>query len=258
MKTFRKLFLLFVLSGIAMSCSDSFLELNPISNATADNFKSKDDFDLAVNAAYTSLYTIYHPEGAVSYVNEQMSDNAIMFNISGIQADKWQFKDYSLMTTNTMVYQFWQDYYKAIFNTNIVLNKIETTSLDAAYKDDVKAQMMFLRALYYFHLVQIWGDVPLVTTPITGDEAYSVLRSPKAQVYDQIKKDLLFAIDKLPLASTITKLGKASKGAAQTLLGKVYLTQGDKSAAASVLKEVYASNQYALLPRHHSSLQVQQ
>ncbi len=252
MKTFRKLFLLFVLSGIVMSCSDSFLELNPISNATADNFKTKDDFDLAVNAAYTSLYTIYHPEGAVSYVNEQMSDNAIMFNISGIQADKWQFKDYSLMTTNTMVYQFWQDYYKAIFNTNIVLNKIETASLDATYKDDVKAQMMFLRALYYFHLVQIWGDVPLVTTPITGDEAYSVLRSPKAQVYDQIKKDLLFAIDKLPLASTITKLGKASKGAAQTLLGKVYLTQGDKTAAAAVLKEVYASNQYALLPTYAS------
>ena len=252
MKTFRKLFLLFVLSGIVMSCSDSFLELNPISNATADNFKTKDDFDLAVNAAYTSLYTIYHPEGAVSYVNEQMSDNAIMFNISGIQADKWQFKDYSLMTTNTMVYQFWQDYYKAIFNTNIVLNKIETASLDATYKDDVKAQMMFLRALYYFHLVQIWGDVPLVTTPITGDEAYSVLRSPKAQVYDQIKKDLLFAIDKLRLASTITKLGKASKGAAQTLLGKVYLTQGDKTAAAAVLKEVYASNQYALLPTYAS------
>ena len=252
MKTFRKLFLLFVLSGIVMSCSDSFLELNPISNATADNFKTKDDFDLAVNAAYTSLYTIYHPEGAVSYVNEQMSDNAIMFNISGIQADKWQFKDYSLMTTNTMVYQFWQDYYKAIFNTNIVLNKIETASLDATYKDDVKAQMMFLRALYYFHLVQIWGDVPLVTTPITGDEAYSVLRSPKAQVYDQIKKDLLFAIDKLPLASTIIKLGKASKGAAQTLLGKVYLTQGDKTAAAAVLKEVYASNQYALLPTYAS------
>lgn len=248
MKTFRKLFLLFVLSGIAMSCSDSFLELNPISNATADNFKTKDDFDLAVNAAYTSLYTIYHPEGAVSYVNEQMSDNAIMFNISGIQADKWQFKDYSLMTTNTMVYQFWQDYYKAIFNTNIVLNKIETASLDATYKDDVKAQMMFLRALYYFHLVQIWGDVPLVTTPITGDEAYSVLRSPKAQVYDQIKKDLLFAIDKLPLASAITKLGKASKGAAQTLLGKVYLTQGDKTAAAAILKDVYTSNQYTLLP----------
>jgi len=252
MKTFRKLFLLFVLSGIVMSCSDSFLELNPISNATADNFKTKDDFDLAVNAAYTSLYTIYHPEGAVSYVNEQMSDNAIMFNISGIQADKWQFKDYSLMTTNTMVYQFWQDYYKDIFNTNIVLNKIETASLDATYKDDVNAQMMFLRALYYFHLVQIWGDVPLVTTPITGDEAYSVLRSPKAQVYDQIKKDLLFAIDKLPLASTIIKLGKASKGAAQTLLGKVYLTQGDKTAAAAVLKEVYASNQYALLPTYAS------
>jgi hypothetical protein len=72
-----------------------------------------------------------------------MSDNAIMYNISGIQADKWQFKDYSLMTTNTMVYQFWQDYYRAVFSTNIVLDKIETASLSETYKNDVRAQMRF-------------------------------------------------------------------------------------------------------------------
>jgi hypothetical protein len=248
MRTIKQALLILGVSLFTMGCKDSFLELTPISNATADNFRSKDDFELAVNAAYTSLYNIYHPEGSVSYVNEQMSDNAIMFNISGIQADKWQFKDYSLSTTNTMVYQFWQEYYKALFNANIVLDKIEGTSLDTPYKDGVKAQMMFLRALYYFNMVQIWGDLPIVTTPLTGEESYKVLRSPQSAVYDQIKKDLLFAIDKLPLASAVTIAGRVSKGAAQTLLGKVYLTLGDKNSAATVLKEVYNSNQYALLP----------
>lgn len=248
MRTIKQALLILGVSLFTMGCKDSFLELTPISNATADNFRSKDDFELAVNAAYTSLYNIYHPEGSVSYVNEQMSDNAIMYNISGIQADKWQFKDYSLSTTNTMVYQFWQEYYKALFNANIVLDKIEGTNLDTPYKDGVKAQMMFLRALYYFNMVQIWGDLPIVTTPLTGEESYKVLRSPQSAVYDQIKKDLLFAVDKLPLASAVTIAGRVSKGAAQTLLGKVYLTLGDKTSAANVLKEVYNSNQYALLP----------
>ncbi len=254
MKTIIKIYSFVIIAFITGSCSDSFLELTPISNATADNFKTTDDFELAINSAYASLYTIYHPEGAVSYCNEQMSDNAIMYNISGIQADKWQFKDYSLMTTNTMVYQFWQDYYKAIFSTNIVLSKIETATLSESYKNDVRAQMRFLRALFYYNMVQTWGDIPLVTTPLSGDEAYAVLRSPQTEVYDFIKKDLLFAIDKLSLASDIpsAKIGRASKGAAQTLLGKVYLSMGDKTSAATVLKEVYNSGQYALLATYAS------
>ncbi|GAB3917661.1 RagB/SusD family nutrient uptake outer membrane protein [Larkinella terrae] len=250
MKTIQYFLTILCFGLLTTGCKDSFLDLTPLSNATADNFKTRDDFELAVNGAYASLYTVYHPEGPVSYANEQMSDNAIMFNISGIQADKWQFKDYSLATANTMVYQFWQDCYKAVFNANIVLNKIEGANLDAAYKDGVKAQMMFLRGLYYYNMVQLWGDLPIVTTPLSGEESYAVLRSPQSAVYDQIKKDLQFAADKLPLATAITIPGRASKGAAQTLLGKVYLTLGDKAAAATVLKEVYNSNQYSLLPNY--------
>ncbi|CAN5653814.1 RagB/SusD family nutrient uptake outer membrane protein [soil metagenome] len=248
MKHIKHILAIVCLCLAATGCKESFLNLNPLSNPTADNFKTRDDFELAVNAAYASLYLVYHPEGSVSYANEQMSDNAIVFNISGIQSDKWQFKDYSLATSNTMIYQFWQEYYKAIFNANIVLDKIEGASVDAGYKEGVKAQMMFLRGLYYFDMVQLWGDVPLVTTPLTGEESYGILRSPQSAVYDQIKKDLIYAADKLPLASAITMPGRASKGAAQTLLGKVYLTLGDKASAATVLKEVYNSNQYSLLP----------
>jgi starch-binding outer membrane protein, SusD/RagB family len=253
MKMISRILVVISTAVIAFGCKKSFLELAPISNANAENFyKTKADFDLAVNAAYNSLYNIYAPEGAVSYVSEQMSDNAIVYNISGIETDKWAFKDYNLKPANTMVYTFWQDFYKALFNINIVLSKIDAANVDQAYKDGVKAEMMFLRGLYYFNMVRMWGGVPLVLTPITGEESYGILRSPQADVYAQIIKDLQFAVDKLPLQSKITVKGKASKGAAETVLGEVYLTRGDKTNAATVLKDVYNSNEYALLPTYTS------
>ncbi|MDB5247157.1 MAG: RagB/SusD family nutrient uptake outer membrane protein [Segetibacter sp.] len=251
MKTISRILAFCFLAVMAFSCKKSFLERAPISNANAENFfKTKADFDLAVNAAYNSLYTTYHPEGPVSYVSEQMSDNAIVYNISGIEADKWAFKDYALRPNNTMLYQFWQECYKGLYNINVVLSKIDGAEVEAAYKEGVKAELMFLRGLQYFNLVRIWGDVPVVLTPLTGEESYAVSRSTQADVYAQIIKDVQFAAEKLPLQSKITVKGKASKGAAQTLLGKIYITMGDKAKAATVLTEVVNSKEYDLLPTY--------
>jgi hypothetical protein len=237
--------------AVSWGCKESFLELAPVSNPNADNFyKTKTDFDLATNAAYNTLYTVYHPQGPVSYAGELMSDNVTIFNISGNQADKWQFRDYSLAPANTMVYQFWQDFYKSLYNINIILSKIETAELDAAYKSQVQGEMLFLRSLYYFNMVRIWGDVPLVTAPVTAAESYNILRAPSAEIYAQIIKDLADAKSKLAATSAIA--GRATKGAAQTLLGKVYLTSGDKTNAAKELKEVYDSKKYELLPSYAS------
>lgn len=248
-----KQFLVVCILGIAMTgCGDSFLQLAPVSNPNAGNFfKTKADFDLASSAAYATLYTVYNPEGPVSYAGELMGDNVTILNISGNMADKWQFRDYTLAPANTMVYQFWQDFYKSLYNINIVISKIESADVDAAYKDKIKGEMLFLRSLYYFQMVQIWGDLPLVTAPITAEESYGILRSPVSEVYAQIVKDLQFSASKLPLASA-AGVGKISKGAAQSLLGKVYLTMGDKANAATTLKEVVNSGQYQLLPAYAS------
>lgn len=246
-----QILLVFTLVLILSGCKKSFLELAPVSNANALNFyKTTSDFDIAVAAAYNSLYTIYAPEGSVSYTGEQMSDNAIVYNISGIEADKWAFKDYNLKPANTMVYQFWQEYYKSLFNINIVLDKIEGATLGTAYKEGVKAEMSFLRGLYYFNMVRMWGDVPLVLGPLSAEDSYKVLRSPQADVYAQIIKDLQYAADKLPLNSQTPQKGKATKGAAQALLGKVMLTKGDKTGAAAMLQQVYSSSEYSLLPTY--------
>jgi len=253
MKILYKVLLAGLIAVSSAGCDKSFLELAPFSNSNANNFyKTQADFDLAVSAAYATLYIFYHPQGPVSYFSEQMSDNATIYNINGIQADKKAFKDFTLNSSNSQVYIFWQQCYRSLFNVNIVLDKIDAADIDAAYKERIKGEMRFLRALYYFNMVQMWGDVPLVTKALTAEESYAVLRSPQADVYKQILEDLTFAVSSLPTVSAVTKAGHASKGAAQSLLGKVYLTQGNKSAAAQVLSEVVNSGQYNLLPQYSS------
>jgi hypothetical protein len=252
MKNIKRVLAVTLICVMACSCKKSFLDLSPVSNANANNFyKTVADFDVAVNAAYATLYTIYAPEEAASYT-EIMSDNATLYAVAGAQADKWAIRDYTETASNTLVYQYWQDYYKALFTINTILEKIDVAGLDAAYTSRVKGEMMFLRGMYYYNLVQLFGGVPLVTKPVSADEAYGITRATETQTYAQIVTDLKFAVDNLPLGNAVPAVGRASKGAAETLLGKVYLSQGNKTAAAAVLMDVYSSNVYSLLPQYAS------
>jgi len=245
----KKLAVLICLGAILSGCDNS-LDLAPISNSNASNFyKTTQDFDIAVNAAYATLYTFYAPASGVSYFAEQMSDNATMYNVAGIQADRKAFKDYALRPSNTEVYRFWQESYKALYSINIVLDKIDGATLADSYKQSVKAQMRFLRGLYYFQMAQMWGDIPLVTKVVTAEESYKILRSPVADVYAFVVEDLKYAADHLPLpAAVVSSPGKATKYAAEALLGKVYLSLNRKSEAATVLMDVYGK--YSLVPQY--------
>ncbi|MCW3090518.1 MAG: RagB/SusD domain protein [Ferruginibacter sp.] len=242
------------------SCKKSFLDLAPVSNANVNAvFKTKSDFDLALNAAYSTLYIIYAPKGSMSFTGELMSDNTTVSTlaISGAFTivDQQAFRDYSIAPTNSGVYIFWVDHYTSLYQVNIVIDKIAGATLEDAYKKQVVAEMKFLRALYYFNLVQLFGDVPLVTAPIVGEEAYNMKRSPKADIYKLITDDLKSAAADLTEPGSEPAKGRANKGAAKTLLGKVYLTMGDKTSATTVLKEVYdnyGGNKYDLLPSFSS------
>jgi hypothetical protein len=259
MKLHTIIALLFLVTA-GSSCSKSFLDLAPLSNANANNFyQTRSDFDLAVNNAYSTLYTMYGPLGLASYCGELLSDNATLYQVAGsgtiTAGDKWAFRDYTVNPANNIVSQLWSDCYIAMYNINIVLAKIQPASLDASYKTQVIGEMRFLRALYYFDMVRAWGDVPLVTRPISSEEAFVNKRTPQAEVYTQIIADLQFAAANLPAPDKVPQPGRASNGAANTLLGKVYLTQGNKPAAAQVLQQVYSAynvSVYDLLPDYGS------
>ena len=147
---------------------------------------------------------------------------------------------------------FFNSCYKMIFRTNFVINMCEnwetTSTADAALKTRIEGEARFLKSLGYFWLVTCFGDVPLRKT-LEDHYVLQMERTPKAEIWTDIETNLTDAITKLPLAQDYASsdYGRATKGAAVALLGKVYLYQGKYSQAITEFTKVQsAPYDYAL------------
>ena len=241
----KKIYIILFCNLFLLGCSSDFLDKAPISNANeAEFYKSQKDIETGMWSAYNSLYTLYGPESLPSFYGELMSDNAYSDNAAGRIQDYESFELHTMTIDNELVFNFWNNYYKAIYTVNNII--VSAEKLDFANRDALIGEAKFLRALYYFDMVRAWGDVPLVITPLSIADAYAQGRTPKAQVYAQIVADLDFAAAKLPVKTSQRFVGAASQEAANTLLGKVYLTMGDKTKAAETLLKVYGK--FSLVP----------
>ena len=140
------------------------------------------------------------------------------------------------------VLQIWQFHYAAIKDCNIIIDTIHTIPFgtQTALKHQYKAEARVLRALWYFNLVRLYGQVPLVlhVQDIYNEAAIQVFRSPVDTVYAQIIRDLTYGVDSLPTSYVGANVGRVTKGAALSLLSKVYLTQKNWALAASTAEEV--------------------
>ena len=117
----------------------------------------------------------------------------------------------------------WSSYYTIIKNANFILKELNNaTILSDAQKNALTGEARFLRAFAYFHLVQLFGDVPLRTTPLEDFANVQISRSPQADVYDLILEDLTFAEGNLP--DNAAQQGRVYKLVATALMAKVYLT----------------------------------
>ncbi len=156
----------------------------------------------------------------------------------------------------------WRAHYKGIYRCNVVLNRIDGIIFAAnrvGLKPQYKGQVLFLRALFYFNLVRVFGDVPLITNEIkTAEEAY-VGRDPITKIYAQIIADAKSAVDLLPevYSTSIPNTGmsqdkgRATKGAALMLLSSVYLTLKDYTNAKDYATQILnLTNKYSLLPAY--------
>lgn len=114
----------------------------------------------------------------------------------------------------------WKGMYKVIGEVNAFVANVEGSPLDGAIKTKMEAEARFLRALAYYNLAVVYGDVPLKTTPSAHD-ALEIPRSPRATVYEQARTDWEFAYENLPETSDD---GFANKYAAKAYLGKLYYT----------------------------------
>lgn len=241
MKIFKVYILLFVIAIGFNACSEEYLDIESEDPNSENFFNSQEDYESALVAAYDLLQS--------SYLNvmlgEIASDNTLAggesaTDVIGIQ----QIDDMIHTPVNDQLSDIWRWMFAGVNRANYIMEFQDKT--DFPDKPRVLGETRFLRAYYYFELVKFFGDVPLVVDQrfLFGDQ-FEVDRTPKADVYAQIERDLIFAIDNLEY--TTPDVGRATKGSAQALLGKVYLFQEKYQEAADVLDDLILSNEYSLV-----------
>lgn len=237
-----------VASLVMASCSEDFIDLMPVSSVSVDVvYKTDKDFVDALTATYNSLQAQYQNFYLVGDIRADDSWQEIYKNNSQSYSD-------AFVTTSSdgLMNSTWQNYYRAIFRINTILSKIENADVSVVTnKERHIAEARFLRALSYFDLVRIFGDVPKVTTPLSIEEGYKTPRVNAISIYDEIIiPDLLAAESGLPLSYSGNDVGRPTQGAAKAILGRVYLTLNDFPKAESKLQEVTTLG-YELLPDYN-------
>ena len=235
------------------SCSD-FLEQNPQTDLSENDFyKTADDILSAVNGAYSSLQ-----EGDIYgnwYVFGEIPSDNTRNQLSGSVTTQNEFDQFYIDTQNSMIASFWKAAYKVINRTNTVLGRIDGIEINAELANRYKLECKFIRALMYFNLVRVYGDVPLVLKEISISESYDILREPKENVYNQIIADLKEA-QGLPVSYSTAEDGRATQGAAKALLADVYMTLHKYAEAETILAEIINSGRYGLLENTPGSLNI--
>ena len=145
---------------------------------------------------------------------------------------------------------FWNYQYRGITKCNVVIQEIDNSTIDQELKSRLEGEVKFLRAFYYFQLVKNFGGVPIVMTfdELLNPDIINYERSSADEVYALIESDLMDAIGLLPLKSEYgpADLGRATKGAAQSYLAKVYIFRERWAEAAALTNEVIQSGEYQL------------
>ncbi len=245
-----------LLAGLA-GCMD--LNEDVISGLTPGAYGTEAAFQALVNATYEPLRSFWAQERGFT-VSEFGTD----IYTKGADGSYKFINDYTSQLNPTVDYfsGTWNDFYRAINTANAAIGQAPVVQMDSSVKAQRLAEVRFLRALYYFVLVQMYGPLPLQLTETTTPST-EFTRVPVDTVYEQILSDLRYAEANL---GYVTKdYGRVTKGAVQHLMAKVYLTRlrdtnavadeaakqqaGDFANAADYALRVINSGQYQLLPR---------
>lgn len=243
MKKLTKTFIItFLISFFVVACSDDFVRVTSNNIDTENYFNSEEEFESALIGAYDLLQSTFYNV----LVGEIASDNTLAGGESATDGPAIQQIDDMIHTpVNVQLRDIWGWMFAGINRANFILEFQD--KIDFENKPNIIAQAKFLRAYYYFELVKWFGPVPLVVDQrINFGEQFNLDRTPVADIYAQIEKDLVEAIQDLPDQQLM--VGKVTKGAAQGLLGKVYLYNDKFAESADVLDQLISSNNYDLVP----------
>ncbi len=243
--------LLISVSTLNLACNDQTLEEKEYLGAfEGENFFRNEQ------ECFFALVGVYDPlrkyaggfENMVTFFNAASDDfsagGGSATDGAGIQgASSFQ------INPNTMPASYWRDYYQGIARANTLIMRAPNADMSDAVKNRFISEAKVLRALYYFDLVRIFGNIPLILQPFkASDDFYNIPQAPKSAVYTQIESDILAAIPSLPMTVSGEQRGRLTQGAAKALLGKIYLFDNKKAEAAAQFADVNGTpggnNQY--------------
>lgn len=227
---------------LALSSCNSLLDEKPGTFISPELFyKNMDESTSAIYAVYDMLPSLYGGSAMTAFGD--VASNS--FKVTSASATDYQpFFLHSVGPINSLITSFWETSYRGIDRANTVIDRVPGVSGDENEKKELIGEAKFLRALFYFNLVRLFGDVPLKLEETTSLSDLKLKRSDKSEVYNQIVDDLTDA--KASLGESPLESGRTCANAARALLSKVYLTTKDFAGAAENALEVINSGGYQL------------
>lgn len=234
------LFALFVLA----SCKKNLEEYNPSGTTAETVYTTPAGFESLVNAAYSFQRWWYGKEEGYSV--SEMGTDLWMSGAGDVYPDLTKYVN--LQAGNGALTTEWQNLYAAINLCNAGINRIDGAGFTEAQKKQRAAELHFLRAFYYWHIVETWGGVHF-TTQETASIITTANKTPVDTFYALIFKDLQFAVNNL--AVTTSDYGRVTKPAAMSFLARAYLGRGMYAEASAMATAVINGGYgFQLLPNY--------
>lgn len=254
MKINIKIATLLCLFGLAFTSCDNFLEEDPRDLVSPTNFfNTPAEFELAI----TGLYNIYkhnslHGKIGLDRFYENGADiigpNRVFGQVEPTQAYTLSESNISAISQNGGAPLTWQNLYAIILNANTILEQLDINELISREEKDIfEAETLFLRAYAYYHLTNLWGDVPYYRDNLPISEIQVLPRTDKTTIRNEILQDLDLAEERLPEQYGGDGLGRASHWAASTLMVKIFLIQQKWQEARDKAVEIINNSPHILL-----------
>lgn len=247
MKIQYKIFVVLMLMISFSACKKDFLEVDPIGKlAVQDFYQTDEDATRAIMASYDILQWMNARDWNSAYLVKTFpsDESNVAGGSDGDQPPYQELGVYTYGATNAPVTAVWEANYFGIYRSNMVINNVPgNTDLQKQIIGEAK----FLRAFYYFEIASMFGQGPLILAELAPSE-YSQPFVDADALYAQVVKDLEEAIDVLPKKSEYAPrdVFRATKGAAQALLGKTLLYNEDWAASAAAFESLIGTQEYAL------------
>lgn len=232
MKKIAKHLIVSIAVLMLFSCSDSFLDRQPLDQVVSSNFYQTEQ---DAKQALVSIYDVlgYQSTPGISWapvimISDILSDDSFAGGADandGLGQD--QMDKYNIPTTNQIVHSIWKKNYTGIYRANLYLEIIGGIDASEEFKTRTIAEAKFLRAYFYFEQVRFFENIPLLTATISGPSEYSQTQNTPEEVYNLIASDLTEAIADLPEITSSVERGRISKWAAEALLARAFLFYND-------------------------------